>query len=80
MIEAETAPIVDDLRRGQAGAMRERIVATAAEFIEEQRQILLGMAERQRAVAAGEVLVLSEADKKRTAVEDTLAVLRALAA
>jgi len=80
MIEAETDPIVTDLKTSQAGAVRNEMRAILEGFLEEQRQAILGFAEHRAAVARGDVLLLSEHDQRRCTVKDTLAALKSYAA
>jgi hypothetical protein len=59
MIEAETDPIVTDLKTTQAGAVRAEMRAILEGFLDEQRQALLGFADHKAAAARGDVLLLS---------------------
>jgi hypothetical protein len=80
MIEAETDPIVSDLKTTQAGAVRAEMRAILEGFLDEQRQAILGFAEHRAAAARGDVLVLSQHDQRRCTVKDTLAALKSYAA
>ena len=80
MIEAETDPIVSDLKTTQAGAVRAEMRAILEAFLDEQRQAILGFAEHRAAAARGDVLVLSQHDQRRCTVKDTLAALKSYAA
>jgi hypothetical protein len=80
MIEAETDPIVTDLKTVQAGTVRIEMRAILESFLDDQRQALLGFADHKAAVARGDVLLLSAHDQRRCTVKDTLAALRSYAA
>jgi hypothetical protein len=80
MIEAETDPIVSDLKTVQAGSVRAEMRAILASFLEEQREALLGFADHRAAVERGDVLLLSAHEQRRCTVKDTLAALKSYAA
>jgi hypothetical protein len=80
MIEAETDPIVSDLKTSQAGAVRAEMRAILEAFLDEQRQAILGFADHRAAAARGDVLLLSQHDQRRCTVKDTLAALKSYAA
>jgi len=80
MIEAETDPIVNDLKTSQAGAVRAEMRAILEGFLDEQRQALLGFVDHRAAAARGDVLLLSAHDQRRCTVKDTLAALKSYAA
>jgi hypothetical protein len=80
MIEAETDPIVTDLKVAQAGTVRSEMRALLEGFLEDQRQALLGLADHRAAAARGDVLLLSTHDQRRCTVKDTLAALKSYAA
>jgi hypothetical protein len=80
MIEAETDPIVSDLKTVQAGAVKAEMRAILEAFLDDQRQAILGFADHKAAVARGDVLLLSAHDQRRCTVKDTLAALRSYAA
>jgi hypothetical protein len=80
MIEAETDPIVSDLKTSQAGAVRAEMRAILEGFLDEQRQAILGFADHRAAAARGDVLLLSQHDQRRCTVKDTLAALKSYAA
>jgi hypothetical protein len=80
MIEAETDPIVTDLKTVQAGAVRAEMRAILAGFLDEQREALLGFADHRAAVERGDVLLLSAHEQRRCTVKDTLAALKSYAA
>jgi hypothetical protein len=80
MIEAETDPIVTDLKTAQASAVRAEMRAILEGFLDDQREALLGFADHRAAVARGDVLVLSAHEQRRCTVKDTLAALKSYAA
>jgi translation elongation factor EF-Tu-like GTPase len=80
MIEAETDPIVSDLKTTQAGAVRAEMRRILESFVDEQREAILGFAEHREAAARGDVLVLSAHDQRRCTVKDTLDALKSYAA
>jgi hypothetical protein len=80
MIEAETDPIVSDLKTVQAGAVKAEMRAILEAFLDDQRQAILGFADHKAAVARGDVLLLSAHDQRRCTVKDTLAALKSYAA
>jgi hypothetical protein len=80
MIEAETDPIVSDLKTVQAGAVKAEMRAILEGFLDDQREALLGFADHKAAVARGDVLLLSAHDQRRCTVKDTLAALKSYAA
>jgi len=80
MIEAETDPIVSDLKTVQAGTVRAEMRAILESFLDDQRQALLGFADHRAAVARGDVLLLSAHEQRRCTVKDTLAALKSYAA
>jgi hypothetical protein len=80
MIEAETDPIVNDLKTVQAGAVKAETRAILEAFLDDQRQAILGFADHKAAVARGDVLLLSAHDQRRCTVKDTLAALKSYAA
>ncbi len=80
MIEAETRPLVSELKTTQVEAVRADMRAVLETFLDEQRQILLGLADRKAAERDDGVLELTARDRVRSTVEDTLAALNAYAA
>jgi hypothetical protein len=80
MIEAETDPIVSDLKTSQADALRAEMRTILQGFLADQREALLGFADNREAAARGDVLILSSHDRKRSTMKDTLATLRTYAA
>ncbi len=80
MIEAETNPIVEDLKTTQADGVRADMREILAQFIDDQRQTLLGLADRKTTAQSGDVLLLSEHDRKRSTMQDTLEALKTYAA
>jgi hypothetical protein len=80
MIEAETDPIVSDLKTIQAEGMHRELRTLLAGFLDEQREGLSSFAETRAAAARGDVLTLSAHDQRRCTVKDTLAALKTYAA
>ncbi len=80
MIEAETDPIVRDLKSAQTEALRSEMRAILRTFLLDQRDALLGLADNREAAARGDVLVLSSHDRRRSTMKDTLETLRTYAA
>ncbi len=80
MIEAETNPIVDDLKTAQADGLRKEMRSILKGFLDEQRQTLVGFADQRPEKKDAGVLMLTSQDRTRSTVEDTLAALTAYAA
>ena len=83
MIEAETKPIVDDLKVLQTDAVRRESHEILRKFLDEQCATLVGFADHQPEESRENddgVLVLGARDLKRTTVEDTIAALDPYAA
>lgn len=80
MIEAETNPIVNDLKTMQSETLRSEMRTILSGFLADQREALLGFAENREAAARGDVLILSSHDRQRSTIKDTLATLRTYAA
>lgn len=80
MIEAETNPIVTDLKTFQSDALRTEMRTIFNGFLGDQREALLGLADNREAAARGDVLILSSHDRRRSTMKDTLATLRTYAA
>lgn len=80
MIEAETNPLIDDLKTSQADGVRAEMRRILKDFLDDQRETLLGLADSRSGLQSGDVLVLSEHDRNRSTMQDTLAALKTYAA
>ena len=82
MISAETDPIVESLRGAHAESMREGALGALREFMDEQRAMLVRLAEEADGTEADAAALLDRAGvaDKRTELRETMAKLNEIAA
>ena len=82
MIKAETNPIVEGLRGAHASSIRDASVKVLREFMDEQRAILIRLADEADATPDGATPVLDAggAAEKRAQLKQTMAALTEIAA
>ncbi len=77
MIMAETTPMVDELKNAQVASIHRDARTLLDEFLNEQREILLGVLRKSHASAAElkEMMGVQSSETRESAVKDTLSTL-----